>query len=59
MKEIAIERALFGDYWVAVYEDQQLLLDNKYFVNSLEAAMLVADKLQKQEEYKDYKLTIY
>lgn len=59
MKEIAIEQMLFGDWCIAVYENQELLLDKKYFVNDYNIARAVANKLKEKEEYKDFEITQY
>lgn len=58
--EVAIETALFGDYYVAAYIDKELILEHKYFVNSKAAASLVAQELRKKYEKEghvtDYKI---
>lgn len=56
-KEIAIESLLFGEYAVAVYENQQLVLDKKYYCANLESACLTAQELQKK--YPEYVQTFY
>ena len=57
MNEIAIEALLFGDYHVAVYEDQNLVLDKKYYCAGRESAELTAKELQKR--FPDYQLMYY
>lgn len=57
MKEIAIETLLFGDFHVAVYENQQLVLDKKYYCAGRKSAEETAKELQKK--YPDYQLTNY
>jgi hypothetical protein len=49
--EIVIEPLLYGEYYVSVYENKQMLLDKKYYVNSLEAALLVAKKISDQRGF--------
>ena len=57
MKEIAIETLLFGDYAVAVYDNQELILDKKYYCAGLTSAVETAKELQKK--YQDYQITTY
>ena len=57
MKEIAIEQLLFRDYYVAVYVDQDLILDKKYYCAGLPSAIQTALELQKK--YPDYKIITY
>lgn len=58
MKEIAIEPLLYGEYHVAVYEDQELMLDKKYYCTSNFSAKLIAKDL-KRKTYKDYEIVEY
>ena len=49
-KRILIEPLMFGDYFVAVYDDRNiLLLDKKYFTSGFESALLVARELKKRD----------
>lgn len=46
--EVTIEPLLYGDFYIAVYKDEQLVLDKKYYVNNLTTAVSVAKVLIKQ-----------
>lgn len=46
--EVTIEPLLYGDFYIAVYKDEQLVLDKKYYVNNMTAAVSVAKVLIKQ-----------
>lgn len=56
-KEIAIEPLLFGEYYVAVYENQELLLDKKYYCINRVVAEITAQELLKK--YPDYVILNY
>ena len=56
-KEIAIEKLLFNDYYVAVYKDQDLVLDRKYYCAGNESALATAEELKKR--YPDFEITRY
>jgi len=48
MNYIAVEPALFGDMYIAVYdENDEPVLGKKYFVPTIEIAMAVAKHLQR------------
>ena len=57
MREIAIEKLLFGDFYVAVYKDQELLLDKKYYCAGIVSALATATELMKR--YPDFEITKY
>lgn len=57
-KEIAIEALLFGEYYVGVYENQNLILDKKYYCVNLEVAEMTA-KFLKENKYKDFEIIYY
>jgi hypothetical protein len=56
-KEIAIETLLFGEYYVAVYENQDLVLENKYYCINKDIAEQTAKVLQ--EKYPGYEIKYY
>lgn len=59
-KRILIEPALFGDYFVAVYDERnELLVDKKYFTSGFLSAMQVAKELIARDTWKDYPIYIW
>lgn len=55
--EIAIEPLLFGEYYVSVYKDKDLILDKKYYCINLDTAMITAGVLK--GKYPDAILKMY
>lgn len=59
IKHILIEPLFFNDYYVAVYdENNNLLLEKKYFTKSLLSAKITAYELSKEEQLKDFPIYI-
>jgi hypothetical protein len=57
---ILIEPLLFGDYYVAIYDERnELLLDKKYFTSGYNSAILVAAELRSRKEWKDLAICIF
>ncbi len=55
--EIAVEPLFFGEYYVAVYKDRNLILDKKYYCINLDTAMITAGVLK--GKYPEAKIVMY
>lgn len=59
IKHILIEPLFFNDFYVAVYdENNNLLLDKKYFTKSLLSAKITAYEISKEDFCKDFPIYI-
>lgn len=59
VKHILIEPLFFNDFYVAVYdENNNLLLDKKYFTKSLLSAKITAYEISKEDFCKDFPIYI-